>query len=157
MISGSLFVAKSSPRRSKVCVMPTSNPPTYFSAPAVALMRRECVVSFVFPFRSSRVSVCRNSEIGSPLFVQGPGRCHQPFGREDFMKLSAHRIIRAVRPAHDDVNFIAWSRVPFANRRGESMRSPPLRYLFRLGACFPNQFTRRIEFPRDNKFLSDLI
>src|SRR3989440_1890280 len=82
------------------------------------------------------------------LIVTGVQTCALPI---------SHRIIRAVRPAHDDVNFIAWSRVPFANRRGESMRSPPLRYLFCLGACFPNQFTRRIEFPRDNKFLSDLI
>src|SRR5438552_12366798 len=44
------FRGQSFSRRSKVCVMPASNPPTYFSAPAVALVRRGCMVSFVFSF-----------------------------------------------------------------------------------------------------------
>src|SRR5262245_54722945 len=69
----------------------------------------------------------------------------QPLGRNDFEKLTFHRAVVAVGPAHHDSQTTACSYIKLSDRNGESTRSEPLRHHFRIGPGFPDEYPRRIK------------
>jgi hypothetical protein len=79
------------------------------------------------------------------LIVSGDVAEDQSFGRNNLAKLAFHRVVVAVRPAHDDAQLAAWTCIKFADRIGESTGSEPLCIHFRVGPGFPHKCARRIE------------
>src|SRR6185437_13006982 len=67
----------------------------------------------------------------------------------DFAINAFHRVIAAVRTAHDDVQRAADAQVDLADRIGEVLGPPPFRQLPWIGPCLEHGLTRRIDEPRE--------
>src|SRR5262245_54491057 len=81
----------------------------------------------------------------------------QAFGCNDFTKLTFHRIVPAIGPAHHNAQAASDSHLKLADRIGKAARTEPLHHHFGIGPRFPYQRARRIENPQDaDSSLSEL-
>ena len=71
--------------------MPASKPPMYLFASAVVLRTREFRGQFGFAVPLGECDGVQKLEHHLPLFIQRAAREHQPFRRDDFPELAAHR------------------------------------------------------------------